>query len=61
MEKKLKGFFALVRMSGRNWLMIKMNDEQADRRKNIVKSEPSSVKSGMTVHELQKESSGTMK
>lgn len=50
--KKLKGAFAIVRMSGRNWLLIKMDDDQADRRKNIVKSEPYSVKSGKAIHEL---------
>jgi len=50
--KKLKGAFALVRMSGKSWLLIKMNDDYADRRKNIVKSEPHSVKSGKKIREL---------
>ena len=33
--KKLKGAFALVRMSGKNWLLIKMKDDHASSRKNM--------------------------
>ncbi|MCB1109371.1 MAG: DNA ligase [Chlamydiia bacterium] len=51
--KKLKGAFALVRMSGKNWLLIKMKDAHADLRKNIVKSEPYSVKSGKKIQEIK--------
>lgn len=50
--KKLKGGFALVRMQGKNWLLIKMKDEYADAKKNITKSEPHSVKSGKKINEL---------
>lgn len=50
--KKLKGAFALVRMSGKNWLLIKMKDEHANARKNITRSEPHSVKSGRKLYEL---------
>ncbi|QVL56986.1 MAG: hypothetical protein KFB93_06285 [Simkaniaceae bacterium] len=50
--KKLRGAFALVRMSGKNWLLVKMKDDYADARKNIIKSEPYSVKSGREIHEL---------
>ncbi len=50
--KKLRGAFALIRMSGKNWLLIKTKDDYADRRKNIVKSEPHSVKSGRKITEL---------
>lgn len=60
--KKLKGAFALVRMArgdGSDWLLIKMKDEHADARRNITASEPESVKSGMTLKELEKESRGT--
>ena len=49
---KLKGAFALIRMRDKNWLLIKMNDEYADRCKNIAISKPYSVKSGRTIHEL---------
>lgn len=50
--KKLRGAFALIRMSGKNWLLIKMKDDYADSRKNIIKSEPHSVKSGKTIKKL---------
>lgn len=50
--KKLRGAFALVRMRGKNWLLIKMKDDDADMRKNITKSEPHSVKSGRKISEL---------
>jgi len=50
--KKLWGGFALVRMSGKNWLLIKMKDDYADTRKNIIKSDPHSVKSGRKITEL---------
>ncbi len=50
--KKLEGAFALIRMSKKNLLLIKMYDDHADLRKNIVKSEPHSVKSGKKITEL---------
>ena len=50
--KKLWGGFALVRMSGKNWLLIKMKDDYADTRKNIIKSDPHSVKSGRKITDL---------
>lgn len=50
--KKLYGGFALVRFQGKNWLLIKMKDEHANLRKNVVKSEPHSVKSGRTIREI---------
>ena len=34
--KKMKGGFALVRMSGKNWLLIKMKDQYANTRKNLT-------------------------
>lgn len=57
--KKLQGAFALVRMArgdGSDWLLIKMKDEYADARRNITTSQPESVKSGLTIKELEKES-----
>lgn len=53
--KKVKGGFALVRMQGKNWLLIKMKDDHADARKNLVKSCPESVKSGKTIEEVRRE------
>jgi DNA ligase D-like protein (predicted 3'-phosphoesterase) len=53
--KKLMGDYALVRMHDgeKNWLLIKMKDDYADARTNIVKSEPESVISGKTIKDLQ--------
>ncbi|MCP5505976.1 MAG: DNA ligase [Chlamydiales bacterium] len=50
--KKLRGAFALVRMQGKNWLLIKMKDEHANLKKNITMSEPYSVKSGRKINDL---------
>jgi len=55
--KKVKGGFALVRMEGKNWLLIKMKDDHANTRKNLVLSEPKSVKSGKTIEQVRKEKS----
>ena len=60
--KKLTGGYALVRTgqkSGKgnknNWLLIKMDDEHADARRNPVKTEPKSVLSGKTIKETARE------
>jgi DNA ligase D-like protein (predicted 3'-phosphoesterase) len=54
--KKLRGGYALVRtrMRGddRNWLLVKMDDEGADARRNPVSTERESVISGRTVDEV---------
>lgn len=51
--KKLKGGFALVKTKlNDNWLLIKMNDEHADARRNPVSTEPQSVVSGKTLEEI---------
>lgn len=50
---KLRGGYALIRMNGRNgWLLIKMNDDEADARRNPVRTEPASVLSGRTLDEI---------
>jgi DNA ligase D-like protein (predicted 3'-phosphoesterase) len=49
--EKLRGAFALTRsqMRGREqWLLVKVNDEEADRRRNPVSTRPESVLSGRT-------------
>ena len=56
--KKLKGGYALHRTgSGDNarWLMIKMDDEHADARRNPVSTEPKSVKSDRTMKQIADE------
>ncbi|MEX0934879.1 MAG: DNA polymerase ligase N-terminal domain-containing protein [Candidatus Paceibacterota bacterium] len=54
--EKLQGGYALInsKLGGKekNWLLVKMNDEKADRRRNPVSTEPNSVLSGKTVEEI---------
>jgi DNA ligase D-like protein (predicted 3'-phosphoesterase) len=53
--KKLRGGFALTRVGGikrERWLLVKMDDEEADRRRNPVRSQPESVKSGRTLDQV---------
>jgi hypothetical protein len=42
--RKLRGGYALTRIGKRErWLLVKMDDEGADRRRNPVSSQPESV------------------
>jgi bifunctional non-homologous end joining protein LigD len=50
--EKLRGGFVLRRTGPKNWLMIKLADDDADRRVNLVKSRPESVMSGRTVEQV---------
>ena len=55
--KKISGGYALVRTGQENdarWLLIKMDDDQADARRNPTSTEPKSVKSGMDLEEIRK-------
>src|SRR5439155_16655633 len=49
---KLRGGFALRRMDGKNWILVKMKDEHADRTTDITKEQPSSVVTGRTVEQV---------
>jgi DNA ligase D-like protein (predicted 3'-phosphoesterase) len=52
---KLRGGFALTRVGGggrERWLLVKKDDEGADRRRNPVSTQARSVLSGVTVEEL---------
>lgn len=56
--EKIQGGYALIRTdSGRRerWLMVKMDDERADARRNPVSTEPESVLTGRTVEEVAEE------
>lgn len=57
--EKLRGGYALshFRTEGkqRQWLLIKMRDDEADARRNPVSTENKSVKSGRTMHQIEKE------
>lgn len=53
--EKLKGGYALTRVGGgedERWLLVKMDDEEADARRNPVSTEPGSVKTGRTLEEV---------
>lgn len=54
--EKLQGGYALVQMKGRgenNWLLIKMDDDKADARRNPVSTQPDSVISGASLEEIR--------
>ncbi|MFN2420033.1 MAG: DNA polymerase ligase N-terminal domain-containing protein [Gemmatimonadota bacterium] len=56
--QKIRGGYALTRIGkGKNerWLLVKKVDEHADARRNLVSTEPESVKTGRTVEEVAEE------
>ncbi|MGG7644905.1 DNA polymerase ligase N-terminal domain-containing protein [Rhodovulum sp. YNF3179] len=53
--EKLSGGYALQRMEGDDWLLIKMDDDAADARRNPVSTEPDSVASGHSLEEIAAE------
>lgn len=52
--EKLRGGYALVRIDEQkdHWLLIKMDDEEADARRRPTSTQPESVLSGRTIEEL---------
>ena len=59
--EKLKGGYALHRTGNGDdarWLLIKMDDEHADARRNPVSTEPESVESGRTIEAVADEEGG---
>ncbi|MFO8130240.1 MAG: DNA polymerase ligase N-terminal domain-containing protein [Bacteroidales bacterium] len=52
--KKVKGGYSLIK-TGKDWLLIKMSDRESDARRNPVRSEPASVKTGRTLDEIREE------
>ena len=55
--KKISGGYALFKAKNmdENWLLIKMDDEQADARRNPVNTENRSAATGRTMEEIKKE------
>lgn len=56
--KKLKGGFALIRTTGlgaKKWLLVKMDDEEASKKANPVKTQTKSAKSGKTMSQIKKD------
>ncbi|MGD2046343.1 MAG: DNA polymerase ligase N-terminal domain-containing protein [Gemmatimonadota bacterium] len=56
--EKIRGGYALIRTDDdQRWLLIKMDDEEADARRNPESTEPESVVSGRTLDEVRREES----
>jgi DNA ligase D-like protein (predicted 3'-phosphoesterase) len=57
---KIRGGYALHRTGGKegNWLLIKMDDDEADRRRNPVSTQRESVETGRTIDEISAQDSG---
>lgn len=56
--KKLKGGYALTRFrksDKKQWLLVKMDDEEADARRNPLSTEPGSAITGRTIEEIAAE------
>jgi DNA ligase D-like protein (predicted 3'-phosphoesterase) len=56
--EKLEGGYALLRTKrneGKDWLLVKMDDEGADARRDPTSTQPASVVSGRTVEEVADE------
>lgn len=56
--EKIRGGYALTRVGERDderWLLVKMDDDEADARRNPVSTEPASVLSGRTLEEIEAE------
>ena len=57
--QKLKGSYAMARINSDNdknqWVIFKLDDEEADARRNPVSTEPDSVLSGRSLEEIAKE------
>lgn len=50
---KLRGGYALTRFRGEDdWLLVKMDDEGADKRRRPTSTQPESVRSGRTIEEV---------
>jgi DNA ligase D-like protein (predicted 3'-phosphoesterase) len=59
--KKIKGGHALIRTGKKKdnrWLLIKMDDKEADGRRNPVSTEPESVLTGRTIKEVAEQEKG---
>lgn len=52
--KKLRGGYAMTRTQ-MGWILVKMNDEEADVSTDILTEQPRSVKSGRTIEEIADE------
>ncbi|MFY9705039.1 MAG: DNA polymerase ligase N-terminal domain-containing protein [Desulfobacterales bacterium] len=57
--RKIKGGYALIRTGNDDrWLLVKMDDDEADARRNPVSTEPKSVLSGRTLEQIAEKEGG---
>ena len=57
--RKIKGGYALIRTGkDERWLLVKMDDDEADARRNPVSTEPKSVLSGWTIEQIAEKAGG---
>ncbi len=56
--QKLTGGYAFTRTGEERWLLVKMDDDEADARRNPVSTEPDSVISGRSLEEVRAEEAG---
>lgn len=57
--RKIRGGYALIRTGKEErWLLVKMDDDEADARRNPVSTEPKSVLSGRTLEQIAEKASG---
>ena len=53
--EKLAGGYALTHTDGDRWILVKMDDDEADARRNPTSTEPDSVLSGRSLEEIAAE------
>lgn len=57
--RKIKGGYALIRTGNDDrWLLVKMDDKEAEARRNPVSTEPESVLSGRTLEQIAEQEGG---
>jgi hypothetical protein len=58
-KEDFKGGYALIRTGNDDrWLLVKVDDDEADARRNPVSTEPKSVLSGQTLEHIAEKSGG---
>lgn len=53
--EKITGGYALTRTGDERWILVKMDDQEADARRNPVSTEPDSVLTGRSLKDVEKE------
>lgn len=53
--KKIKGGYSLIKFEKKKWLLTKMKDKEADKKRNPVRTEKKSVKTGRTLKEISRQ------